>query len=59
MEDNGLWKKVLESKYGSWRKLNKPNISTIAPRWWANIYKVCGRTPQGLWFDDCIKWKVR
>jgi len=58
MEDSGLWKMVLELKYGSWRKLNESKISRSASRWWVNIYKVCGKTLQGLWFDNCIEWEI-
>ena len=57
-EDNGLWKQVIESKYGSWRNLNDPNISRFASRWWKDINKVCGSTTQGLWFDKSFEWVV-
>jgi len=56
MEDKGLWKQVLESKYGSWRNLNDSNISRSASRWWMDIYNVCGSTTQGLWFDKSFEW---
>jgi len=55
-EDNGLWKQVLESKYGSWRNLNDPIVLKSASRWWTNIHKVCGGTLQGLWFDNSFEW---
>jgi len=59
MKDNGLWKQVLKSKYGSWRNLNDPNISRLASRWWLDIHKVCGSTQQGLWFDESYEWVLR
>jgi len=57
-ENNGLWKQVLESKYGSWRNLNDPITLRSASRWWIDIHKVCGNTIQGLWFDKSFEWGV-
>jgi len=58
MEDNGLWKQVLESKYGTWRNISDPITLRFASRWWINIHKVCGSTMQGLWFDNNVQWVV-
>jgi len=55
-EDNGLWKQVLELKYGSWRNLNDLDILRSASRWWINVHKVCGSTLQVLWFDNSFEW---
>jgi len=57
-EDNGLWKQVLESKYGSWKNLNDPITLRFASRWWKDIHKVCGSTTRGLWFDNSVQWVV-
>ena len=58
MEDYGLWKQVLDSKYGSWRNLNDSIISRSTSRWWLDIQKVCGSVTQGVWFDNYIEWVV-
>jgi len=58
IEGHGLWKEVLESKYGSWRNLNETNISRYASRWWKDIHKVCGNSEHGAWFEKCIGWSV-
>jgi len=58
MEDHGLWKEVLDSKYGSWRNLGETNLPRNASRWWKDIYKACGNSEQGNWFEKCIEWNV-
>jgi len=56
MEDHGVWKQILDSKYGSWRMLNEPKTCTVASRCWKDIHKVCGNIESGKWFDNCIEW---
>jgi len=58
MEDKGLWREVLESKYGSWRNLNEIVIPKSASRWWKDIHKVCGSSTQGAWFENCKNWVI-
>ena len=50
-EKSGLWKQVLESKYGSWRGLNDSVVSNIESWWWRDIKKVCGGNSNS-WFDN-------
>jgi len=47
MEDQGVWKHILDSKYGSWRMLNESNTSRTASRWWKDLHKVCGNIESG------------
>ena len=54
VEDHGVWKQILDSKYGSWRVLNEANTSRTTSKWWKDIQKVCGNTESGHWFDNCI-----
>jgi len=58
VEDHGVWKQILDSKYGSWRVLNEANTSRAASKWWKDIHKVCGNTESGRWFDNCIEWVI-
>lgn len=57
-EDHGIWKQVLDSKYGSWRNLNVITVPTNASRWWKEIHKVCENVESGIWFDNCLEWVV-
>jgi len=50
MKDKGLWREVVESKYGSWRNLNEIVVPKSASRWWKDIHKVCGSS---IWFENC------
>jgi len=58
MDDQGVWKQILDSKHESWRRLKESNTSRNASRWWKDIHKVCGNTKSGKWFDNCIEWVV-
>ena len=42
MENKGLWKEILNSKYGSWRNLSEYNKVKHASWWWKDLSKVCG-----------------
>jgi len=56
----GLWKDVLESKYGSWRRVNliTPDHNKYKYRWWTDLCKVCN-TDQGTnLFDSNVVWEV-
>jgi len=39
MEREGLWKEIVESKYGTWREINVRNNPTKESWWWRDISK--------------------
>ena len=58
MEDGGLWKEVLESRYGSWRNLNVDLTNKKCFIWWRDLGRVCNYGPFNNWFDGNFIWKV-
>jgi len=42
MNEQGLWKDILESKYSSWRCFNGNRRKHYISRWLKDIYEVCG-----------------
>jgi len=53
-EKSGLWKDVLEFKYGSWRTLDSREVLKNESRWWRDIRKVCGEMYNGQLFVENI-----
>ena len=49
--ETGLWKEVLESKYGSRRLTN-------SSRWWKDLTKVRTSDQGNNWFNSNLAWKV-
>ena len=54
----GLWRAVLESRYGSWRELDISLINSTQSWWWRDLAKVCGKRAKDNCFDGRIKWIV-
>lgn len=52
----GLWKEVLDSKYGSWKSLDNQNEHNIESWWRRYIRKVCGKGTSNNWFNNNITW---
>ena len=54
-----LWARVLESKYGRWRRLNEEPRATNESIWWRDLKILSQHPQQGQLLDRSIKWKVR
>ena len=52
--ENGLWKDVLESKYGLWRTTNSftSNRNRYKSRWWNDLSKVSLLDQGDNWFNS-------
>ena len=53
-----MWKEVLKSKYGGWRKLKENMFIYNASLWWKDLQKIWKLKNWGNNFDDCFKWEV-
>ena len=54
----GLWKEILDSKYGGWRSLREESKSNRGSLWWKDLKKVWNSEGWGGSFEDGVKWKV-
>lgn len=59
LEEKGLWKDILVSKYGSWRTLNSESTNSKESRWWKDLRSVTkekgGRRNQ---FNQNYNWRL-
>ena len=56
VEDVGVWKEVLHSRYGSWRDMYDIRADNKNSRWWRDLGNICDVSNQNNWFDSRIKW---
>jgi len=54
----GLWKEVVESKYGGWRNLKEDRCIYNASIWWKGLKSLWKLEKWGNNFGDCSKWEV-
>jgi len=54
----GLWRDILEAKYGNWRNMGDTLGLRKEYLWWKDLNKVCGNGLQGNWFDIRVQWSV-
>lgn len=47
-EEGGLWKEILDSKYGGWRNLRSEENNPKESNWWKDLKKFGGRRNEGL-----------
>jgi len=53
-EEGGLWREVLDSKYGGWRELRRAVSSYKESNWWKDLKKVWLSKEWGNCFEDEI-----
>jgi len=58
LSGNGLWRDILQARYGSWRNMGDTSGLTKVSMWWKDLIKVCGNDIQGNWFDCRFQWCV-
>jgi len=58
--ETGLWKEVLESKYGSWREVNSVTqaCNKYKFRWWVDLSKLSLSDQGSSWFNSNVVWQV-
>ncbi len=57
-EKDGLWKEILESKYGGWRNLQEQRSNAKDSSWWRDLKGVWGMEDWGKSFENCCEWRV-
>jgi len=57
-DKGGLWKEILDSKYGGWRCLREEGKIRRSSFWWKNLKEVWASEGWGRSFEDGFKWKV-
>ena len=58
-EEKGVWRDIIESRYGSCRDLRLRNGDRKASAWWQDLGKVCDIHNQSNWFLSRVNWKLR
>jgi len=54
--EEGLWREVLEARYGSWRNLDITLGHRKQSLWWKDLCGICGKGAKDNWFDCRSKW---
>jgi len=54
----GLWKEILECKYGGWRSLKQLRKNNCESLWWRDLNEIWKLEEWGSSFEDCFKWEV-
>ena len=57
-EKGGLWKEILDSKYGGWRILQEQSSNAKDSSWWTNLKGVWGMEEWGRTFKNYCEWRV-
>ena len=53
-----LWARILISKYGGWRILDRERRGSSESTWWKDINFIAHSDEDDSWLDKGIKWKV-
>jgi len=54
--EEGLWRDILEARYGSWRNMNISLEHRNQSLWWKDLCQTCGKGIQSNLFDCRSKW---
>jgi len=54
----GLWKEVIDSKYGGWRSLREGGKDNKDSLWWKDLREVWSLEGWGWNFEEALIWKV-
>jgi len=58
LSDKGLWRDILDARYGSWRSLDAALIQRNQSSWSKDLCRICGKGAQDNWFDCRLQWRV-
>lgn len=58
MDHTGIWKDILESKYGSWKTLEDVKDSYHESWLWRDIRRITSGGQRDIWFSKNIKWSI-
>ena len=50
MEETGLWKEIVESRYRSWKDMKVSMEDKKSSVWWRDIWKICDVRNGQNWF---------
>ena len=57
-DKGGMWKEILDSKYGGWRSLREGVNIGRTSLWWKDLMEVWWSEGWGRNFEDAFKWKI-
>jgi len=55
--EKGVWRNIIESRYGNWREMRKFMVDKKSSYWWKDLCLICEVDKVSNWFDRRIKWK--
>ena len=58
MEERGLWRDIIISKYSSQRNLDDSKESSNESKWWMDLRSICRNGELGKWFNENLSWKI-
>jgi len=58
-QKTGLWKEILDSKYGGWRDLRSRRKSRTDSLWWRDLKEVWSFDELKYKFEDTFSWEGR
>jgi len=56
-EDGGVWREVIESRYGNWRDMKNSIADKKKSFWWNDLGSICEVHTKSNWFDRKLRWK--
>jgi len=58
MEEVGVWRDTLESRYGTWRDMRVTMADRKSSSWWRDLCRISDAGNQFNWFKSTIRWKL-
>ena len=58
LDEVGVWKDIVQSRYGSWRDMSSNRLDKRHSRWWRDLCKICDVDNQNNWFDQRVSWQL-
>ena len=56
-EEGGVWREIIESRYGNWRDMKSSMTDRKSSYWWKDLGLICEVQSEHNWFDKRIRWK--
>jgi len=58
LEEVGVWRDIIESRYDSWREMSVTTGERKASTWCQDLDKICDTPNHCNWFQSRIKWEL-
>jgi len=56
LSGEGLWREVLDARYGNWRKMDANSIHGYHSAWWLDVCRIFDKGELGYRFDPRCQW---